>query len=146
MTKPMETPNELARRIIEHMQKTGPAFANLDMEILDAAPGFVRARMKVRPEFLNSHGICHGGYIFTFADSVFGFACNSHNQASVGANCNISFLRRVEEGEVLTAEATEIHTEGRSSLYDIAISNEDGHKVALMRARARAVGGENVPD
>jgi acyl-CoA thioesterase len=135
----------LAARIVEHMQACGPAFAYLGMEILEAAPGHVRARMKVRREFLNSHGICHGGFIFALADSVFAFVSNAGNRKAVGANCNISYLRQAKEGDELIAEAREIHAQGRSRFYDIDVTDGAGHRVALMRATARLVEGTNLP-
>ena len=46
----------------------------MGMELLLCAPGHARMRMQVRALHLNGHGICHGGFIFTLADSTFAFA------------------------------------------------------------------------
>jgi len=77
-------------------------------------PGYARLSMPVRREFLNGHGICHGGLMFTLADSAFAFACNSHNINTVAAGCSIEFLKPVQGGDVLTAEATEQVLSGRA--------------------------------
>ena len=146
MTMGSEDPKALARRIVETMHAKGRAYAFLDLEILDVGPGHAKARMKVREDFLNSHGICHGGLIFTFADTVFGFACNSRNEASVGTSCDITYLRQVAQGEILTAEAKEIHAFGRGALFDIVVTDHDGERVALMHARSVQTGGSFLPE
>ncbi len=53
--------------------------AGLGMRIAAVGPGHAELTMTVRADMLNGHAICHGGFIFTLADSAFAFACNSYN-------------------------------------------------------------------
>jgi acyl-CoA thioesterase len=101
--------------------------------------------MPVRKEFLNGHGICHGGLMFTLADSSFAFACNSHNINTVAAGCSIEFLRPVHGGDVLTAEATEQILSGRHGIYDIRVTNAAGQVVAMFRGKSAHIKGHVVP-
>jgi acyl-CoA thioesterase len=111
------------------------ASQNLGLDILDVAPGSVRISMIVRPEMVNGHGLCHGGIIFTLADSAFAFACNSHGEPMVAAGANIEFLAPTPAGELLTALATEVSRGARHGIYDVRITKSSGEAVALFRGR-----------
>ncbi|AAU47178.1 hydroxyphenylacetyl-CoA thioesterase PaaI [Burkholderia mallei] len=104
-----------------------------------------RARMPVRGDFLNGHQICHGGLVFTLADSTFAFACNSYNINTVAAGCSIEFLRPVAGGDVLTAEATEQTLNGRHGIYDIRVTNRAGETVAMFRGKSTQIKGTVIP-
>ncbi len=101
-------------------------------------------RMTVRAEQLNGHAICHGGFIFTLADSTFAFACNSHNKVAVAAGCNIEFLRPAHEGDVLTCEGVEQVLRGRHGVYDMRVTNQRGETVVLFRGKSAAIAGTVV--
>ena len=118
----------------------------MQLELLECAPGRARMRMTVRAEQLNGHAICHGGFIFTLADSTFAFACNSHNKLAVAAGCSIEFLRPAHEGDVLTCEGVEQMLQGRHGVYDMRVDNQRGETVALIRGKSAAIAGSLVPD
>ncbi|HAT32044.1 MAG TPA: hydroxyphenylacetyl-CoA thioesterase PaaI [Janthinobacterium sp.] len=111
----------------------------------EVRPGYARMTMAVRPDMLNGHLSCHGGYIFALADSAFAFACNSHNQNTVGAGCTIDYLAPGRLGDILTAEAVEQALAGKSGIYDVKVSNQDGRLIALFRGKSIRVAGEVVP-
>ncbi|MGD9944812.1 MAG: hydroxyphenylacetyl-CoA thioesterase PaaI [Burkholderiaceae bacterium] len=117
------------------------ATRHLGIELLEIGPGQARMRMRVRREFTNGHGICHGGYIFLLADSTFAFACNSHNQRAVAAGCSIEFIAPAQEGDVLTAEGVQLHQGKRSGLYDMRVTNQDGKLIALFRGKSASIPG-----
>ena len=117
----------------------------LGMEVVEVGPGRARLRMKVRADMCNGHGTCHGGMIFTLADSAFAFACNSHNKVTVANNCSIAFLAPAREGDVLTADAVERHRGGRSGVYDATVTDQAGKVVALFRGHSTQIAGELVP-
>ncbi len=116
----------------------------LGFEVLESSPGSCSLRATVGPDHLNAHGLAHGGFIFALADSAFAFACNSHNERAVAAQCNISFVRPGKLGDRLIATAREISRTGRSGIYDIRVT-VDGTAIAEMRGHSRTVGGAWVP-
>ena len=107
----------------------------LGIEVLDAAPGWVRVAMTVRADMVNGHGVCHGGVLFTLADSAFAFACNSHGQPMVAAGASIEFLAPAPRGVRLTATATETSRTSRGGIYDVVVARETGEPLAYFRGR-----------
>ena len=112
----------------------------MQMALLSCAPGRASMRMTVRGEQLNGHQICHGGFIFTLADSTFAFACNSHGKSTVAASAHIDFLKPAHEGDVLTCEAQEQTLQGRHGIYDMKVSNQRGEVVAMFRGKSAQLG------
>ena len=102
--------------------------------------------MTVRPDMLNGFNTCHGGIITTLADSAFGFACNSYNEVTVAAGIVVDFLAPVYEGDVLQAECREVALTGRTGVYDITVTNQNGRTVAVMRGRSHTMKGKAVVD
>lgn len=138
---------DLARRVGESMYATDEASKDtMGMELLSCQPGRASMRMVVRPLHLNGHKICHGGFIFTLADSTFAYACNSRNHATVANGCSIEFLRPAHEGDVLTAEGVEQTLSGRHGIYDIRVSNQKGQAVALFRGKSTQISGTVIPE
>ena len=117
----------------------------LGMRVEAISPGYARVTMTVRPEFLNGHRTCHGGLIFTLADSAFAFACNSHNLNTVAAGCSVEFLRPAHGGDVLAAEATEQVLSGRHGIYDVRVTNQAGEVVAMFRGKSAQIRGHVIP-
>jgi acyl-CoA thioesterase len=116
------------------------ASAGLGMALIDVMPGRAQLSMRVEPHMLNGHRTCHGGFIFSLADSAFALACNSNGIASVAAHCSINFLHPVPGGAVLGATAEERYREGRSGLYDVRVTHDDV-VVAEFRGHSRTTGG-----
>lgn len=135
----------LARRVADSMYSRDTASQGLGIRVEDIGPGWARLSMVVRADMLNGHQICHGGFIFTLADSAFAFACNSRNEATVAAGCSIEFLRPVQPGEMLTATAQERLLSGRTGIYDITLTDSAGQPVALFRGKSARIKGEVLP-
>ena len=114
------------------------------MEITDVGPGRATLTMKVRDDMTNGHGMCHGGLIFSLADSAFAFACNSYNQNAVAQHCSVTFIRPGKLGDVLTSVAVERSRSGRSGIYDITVTGGDGRVVAEFRGHSRVIEGSLV--
>lgn len=134
----------LAERAARQMWAEDSASRGLGMQLLRVTPGTATIRMPVRSDMTNGHGICHGGFIFLLADSTFAFACNSHNQRCVAAGAEVHFLAPGHSGQLLTAIGQEVHRAGRSGIYDIRVSNEDGDLVAVFRGRSATIRGHLV--
>lgn len=139
------TPQEIAEASAQAMWNDDSASQRLGMTLDHIAPGQATLSMAITDAMSNGHGNCHGGYIFTLADSAFAFACNSHNQMAVAQHCSITYLIPGRIGDRLTATATEVSRRGRSGIYDIRITNQDGQHVAEFRGHSRTVKGTHLP-
>jgi acyl-CoA thioesterase len=137
-------PQALADLAGKTMYERDPASRALGMTLDEIRPGYARMSMPVRADMLNGHATCHGGYIFMLADSAFAFACNSHNFVTVGAGCSIDYLAPGREGDLLTAEAVEQALSGKTGVYDIVVTNQEGRKIALFRGKSHRVSGHVV--
>ena len=117
----------------------------MQIELVCCEPGRALMRMTVREPMLNGHQICHGGLIFTLADSTFAFACNSRNQVTVAAGCSIEFLQPAKLGDVLSCEGLEQTLRGRHGIYDMKVSNQRGEVVAMFRGKSAQIAGTVIP-
>jgi acyl-CoA thioesterase len=139
------TPEALAAQVGETMFAVDVASKDtMGMELLLCAPGHARMRMQVRELHLNGHGICHGGFIFTLADSTFAFACNSHNKNAVAASASIEFLKPAHAGDVLICTGVEQVLSGRHGVYDMTVRNQNDEVVALFRGKSAQIPGQVV--
>lgn len=137
---------EIARESARIMWSEDNATRHVGMELVSVEPGRARLSLKVRDEFTNGHGMCHGGYIFMLADSAFAFACNSHNQRAVAASAAIEFIAAAQRGDVLTAECAEQSRGGRSGLYDTRVTDQNGRLIALFRGRSATIRGSFIEE
>lgn len=135
------TPQETAQRCADLMWPDDHAARGLGMAITAVGPGTATLTMTVRPDMVNGHGSCHGGFIFAVADAAFAYACNSFNHRAVAAGVDINFLAPAHLGDLLTAHGHARHQGGRSGVYDIEVTNQDGKLVAVFRGRAARVKG-----
>jgi acyl-CoA thioesterase len=138
------SPDNLARACADAMWAEDDASKGLGMEIVDVGPGRATLTMTVRPHMVNGQRIAHGGFIFLLADSTFAFACNSRNQRTVAAQCDITFIKPGKLGDRLVANAREISRSGRSGIYDISVAAE-GVVIAEFRGHSRTIGGTWLP-
>jgi acyl-CoA thioesterase len=135
----------LAARVGEAMFAVDRATKDLlGIELVSCEPGRAVMRMTVREAMLNGHDICHGGLIFTLADSTFAYACNSRNLNTVAAGCSIEFLKTGKAGDVLTCEGVERVLQGRHGIYDMTVTNQDGEVVAMFRGKSTQIKGNVI--
>jgi len=134
-------PQELAEEIIRRFGPMDRASHLLGIRLLEVRPGHVRMSMRVIDTMVNAQQICHGGLIFTLADTSFGYASNSHNQRALAASCSIEFLAPAQVGDELTAEADEVGHLGRTRVYDVRVTNQDQALIALFRGKSTVVKG-----
>ena len=139
-----DDPHALAKASAEHMYARDQATQALGIALMDVGPGYARMQMRVRHDMMNGHAMCHGGFIFTLADSTFAFACNSYNLQTVAAGCTIEFLAPAREGEVLQADAIEQSRSGKTGVYDVVVTNPEGKKIALMRGKSHQISGSVI--
>ena len=136
----MMTDQDIAEACAARMWSTDHASQALGMTVESVAPGHAVLSMTFTDAMANGHGMIHGGYIFTLADSAFAFACNTYNEVTVAQHCAITYLRPGKAGEQLIATAAELSRTGRSGVYDIHVRREDGTPVAEFRGHSRSLG------
>jgi acyl-CoA thioesterase len=137
----MSDPQAVADASARAMYAEDGASQALGMRILEVLPGYARLAMKVREDMVNGHKLCHGGLIFTLADSAFAFACNTYNAVTVASAANVEFLLPARLGDELTATAEERSRSKRTGIYDVTVHNSQGECVALFRGRSHEIGG-----
>jgi acyl-CoA thioesterase len=120
-------------QVVTHMMQHDLFSQWLGIEVLDVKEGYSKIKMIVREEMINGFGIVHGGIAFSLSDSAFAFACNNRNNLSVALDTSINFTKPVHVGDVLTAEAKELHNGKSTGLYHITITNQRDHVVALFK-------------
>jgi len=143
------TTRQSAQQVAETCARTmwadDKASQGLGMAIQEIRPGYARLSMTVREDMVNGHNICHGGFIFTLADSTFAFACNYKNFVTVASGGGIDFLAPARLGDVLTATGEERSRSGRTGVYDVQVEDQDGQLVAVFRGRSYQTRTPMVP-
>jgi len=134
-------PQALAEACARAMWAEDQASQSLGMRIERIAPGEAVLTMTVAERMVNGHGICHGGFIFTLADSAFAFACNTYDRRTVAQHCAVTFIAPSRLGEVLSAHALEVSRAGRSGIYDVTVTGDGGAVVAEFRGHSRTIKG-----
>jgi len=135
------TPQQLAEACAESMFSRDQASQQLGMKIISVAPGRAVLTMTVDNRMVQGHGACHGGYLFTLADSAFAFSCNTYDKATVASGCTIEYVNPAKEGDLLTATAQELSRGNRTGVYDITITNQNQQVVAYFRGKSYQVRG-----
>ena len=121
------------QQVVTQMLKDDLFSQWLGIEVIEITEGYSKIKMTVRTEMMNGLGIVHGGIEFSLADSAFAFACNNRNVLSVALDTSINFLKPVQVGDILIAEANELHNGKSTGLYQVSISNQQQHLVALFK-------------
>ncbi|WP_198970976.1 hydroxyphenylacetyl-CoA thioesterase PaaI [Xylophilus sp. ASV27] len=135
------TPQQTAEYVRDGMFANDKATRGLGMHIVEVGPGRATMEMRVRPDMLNGHATCHGGFMATLADSAFAFACNSYNELTVASGFSIDFMAPAREGDLLTARCHEVSKAGRTGVYDTEITNQRGERIAMFRGRSYTAKG-----
>ena len=119
--------------VVSHMMENDFFSQWMDVKVLEIKEGYSKIQMSIRKEMVNGFGIVHGGIPFSLADSAFAFACNNRNNLSVALDVTITFMKAVNPGDILTAEAKEIHNGRSTGVYLILVTNQDNEQVALFK-------------
>ncbi|MBF9035698.1 hydroxyphenylacetyl-CoA thioesterase PaaI [Rhodobacterales bacterium HKCCE2091] len=135
------SPQETAEACARAMWADDRASQGLGMRIVRVAPGEAVLEMTLNERMTNGHGNAHGGYLFLLADSAFAFACNTYDRITVAQHCSVTYVAPGALGDRLTAHAREVSRSGRSGIYDVTISREDGTVIAEFRGHSRTIQG-----
>jgi acyl-CoA thioesterase len=140
----MADPQRIAEAVRHGMYERDRAAQALGITVEAIGPGFARCGMAVRDDMVQGHATCHGGLIFTLADTAFAYACNACNRVTVALGAEIAFLAPARAGDVLSASARERSRSGRTGVYDVEVTSGDGTLVALFRGTSYETRGEVV--
>ena len=140
----LSSADALAARVGQNMIEKSPVLHHWGIELEEIKSGASIMTMTIREDMTNLHEQCHGGVLFTMADACFGFAANSYNDRMVAASCDIRYLKSAEVGDEVTARSVEVWKRGRSGLYDVTLTNQNGDKIAIMRAHSRMTKGTHI--
>jgi acyl-CoA thioesterase len=125
--------DKLAVEVVQKIMSRDLFSQWLGIQIIEIRQGYSKLKMIVRAEMINGLGVVHGGIAFSLADSCFAFACNSRDNLSLALDTSINFLKPVHVDDELVAEAKEIHNGKSTGLYQITITNQHDHIVALFK-------------
>lgn len=140
------TPEARAEKSAAAMWDGDVASQSFGMRLEHVAPGQATLSMPVRDDMVNGLGICHGGMIFTLADSALAFASNSYNIPMVAQQLQITYIAPARASDTLTATAREVARAGRSGTYDVTVTGADGETIALLRGLTRSVKGQHFDE
>ena len=138
------SPDKTANEVVTHMMENDYFSQWMGVEVLEVKEGYSKIKMTIRKEMVNGFGIVHGGLPFSLADSAFAFACNNRNNLSVALDVTITFTKAVNIGDVLTAEAKEIHNGRSTGVYLITVTNQKNESVALFKGTCFRTGKQLI--
>ncbi len=140
------TPDQLAEACAEEMYRNDQASPRLGIKITKVSRGYAEATMTVTDLMINGHGVCHGGYLFTLADTAFAFACNTYDHVTYASSGAIEFLARAQLGDELLARAEEHHRGRRAGVYDVTVTDQNGTLIAMFRGRSVSLNARILAD
>ncbi|GAB2516322.1 Acyl-coenzyme A thioesterase PaaI [Corynebacterium atrinae] len=123
---------------VRTMFETDRASQGIGMIITHLGPGEARGTFTIRPDMCNGHHTAQGGYLFTFADSLFAGACNSHGEVAVAAQVGIHYIAPAFEGDVVEGHAVERRTWGRNGITDVTLT-VNGKVITEFRGTSRTI-------
>jgi len=144
MTGPIPPTAPVAEDVAAKLYERDAAVRSLGITVDAAGPGYARLIMKIRPDMINGAGICHGGMITMLADAAFAFACNSYNKVTLATGITVDFITPANQGDLLTATASEVSRTARTGVYDVTVINQHDKIVAVLRGRCHEVRGRSV--
>ena len=124
---------DLSKKVVEKMI-SGDEFSKwLGIEVIEISKGFCKLKMNVRDEMTNGFKIAHGGISYSLADSCLAFSANSDGIQSLSVETSISYTKKVQSGDILTAISKEINKSSKTALYYITITNQEMEEIAHFK-------------
>lgn len=136
--------DQLAACCAEAMYARDEASRSLGIKIVQVKAGYAELSMHIEARMLNGAKVCHGGFIFTLADTAMAFASNSRNDNMLAINASVEFIAAGRPGETLTAIARELHRSGRTATFEVSVTDPDKQLVAQFLGRTYRVKGQQI--
>ncbi len=130
--------------VIDVMFGNDSASKSLGMEVVAVGLGTATVRMTVTADMVNGLDVCHGGLIFSLADSAMAFSSNAANRYAIATHGEIDWVSPGRLGAVLTATAVQRHQRGRNAITDVVVEDDQGEVVAHFRGRTRQIDGQHL--
>lgn len=134
--------NDVAERV-KRLAARDPFVTLLGAQCVEAGPGMAVVRMTVGEQHMNFNGTCHGGVLFSLADTAFGLASNSHGRLAAAIDAHIGFTAPARVGESLTASARELNRSNRIGTYRVDVRRDDDGLVAAFTGTVYITGREH---
>ncbi len=103
-----------------------PFVRSLGISCTQAGRGCATVALTLEQRHLNFNGTCHGGVIFTLADTAFGLASNSHGKVAAGIDAHLTYQQAARAGDRLQARATEVSRSRKLAVYRVDVTRADG--------------------
>ena len=122
-------------KALEFFRKNDHFAHHCGIELLEAKPGWARAKMEIQPFHLNGAKTVHGGAIFSLADFAFAVAANTQGQLALAVSTNTSFVKAAYSG-TLYAEAEELSINRKLGTYQVKITDQQEQLIAQFHGTA----------
>ncbi len=136
--------DKLAARCAEAMYQRDEASRALGIKLVSVKAGYAELNMPVADWMLNGAKVCHGGLIFTLADTAMAFASNSRNDNMLAINATIEFVAAGRAGDTLTAISREVHRAGRTGTFEVSVTDPKNQLIAQFLGRTYRVKGQQL--
>jgi LAO/AO transport system kinase len=133
------TPADVKARVLA-MAAADPFVRSLGISCVEAGAGTATVAMTVDVQHLNFNGTCHGGAIFTLADTAFGLASNSHGKVAAGIDAHITYQQAARAGDRLQAHAVEVSRSRKLAIYRIDVTRADGAVISSFTGTVYVTG------
>ena len=107
----------------------------LGMEFSEVTAERVVATFKVRPDLCTTGGVCHGGALMAFADTVGAVGTVANLPAGARTTTiesKTNFMGAAREQTRVTAESVPLHRGRTTQVWQTTIRSEDGKLVAVV--------------
>lgn len=117
------------------------ATANLGITITHVSLGRCEGNFIITKDMCNGHLTAQGGFLYTFADSLFAGACNSPGEVAVAVHNSIHYMAPAFVGDEIHGTAEIKQHWGRNGIVDVQLSKE-GKTIAEFRGTFRQLPGK----
>ena len=121
--------------IAEQLLQNDPASQMLGITLVDIDEESCTVVMTINRKMTNGYDVCHGGFVYTLADTASAFASSMEGEMILSASNQIEYLAPAKLGDELTAKARVTYISGRNLFCDVQVTNQDDKVVAIVRGK-----------
>ena len=106
----------------------------LGIELVSADEGVVTLAMPVVDTMINSQGFCHGGFLYTLADTAAAYAAVSVGGGPATVDASVAYLAPARLGDRLAARARVLKAGARVGHSSVRLVRGDDETIAVFRS------------